>query len=226
MEGGLFLVFVIIAMAARAIEAISKNRQGGGTQQRPQPQPGRPQPRPRPEYEEPYGTARRLPEPPHEVGPTDTADAAAEMIPDELWQILTGQPKPRRPSPPPLPVPYDETGPDEELVATAYPDEEAEYERRRRAEQQEREREARELRERRARGRDANMADKAPRTISLERPLPSPEQRHAAFHRKVDAPIVVAKPRRPSSREWLFSDDDMKRAIVLQEVLGTPKGLQ
>ena len=224
MEGGFFLIFVIIAMAARAIEALSKNRQRG---EGPPPPPQR---RPRPEYQRPHGTTARDPEPPHEVGRDETADAAAEMIPDELWQILTGQPKPRRqvPAPQPQQYHYDEAGIDEEaVVEVTYPDEEAEYERRLRAEQEARAREARELQERRMRGRNANTAEKAPAVVSLERLTPSPEKRHAAFHAKVDRPLVVETltPRR-SAREWLFEDDDLKRAVVLQEVLGTPKGLQ
>ena len=223
MEGGLFLIFIIIAMAARAIEALTKGRQGGGA---PQDQP-RPR-RPRQSYELPHGTTRRPAEPPHDVSAESTSDAAADMIPDDLWHILTGQPKPRRIPPPQPQYEYDEAGADEELQpAEAYTDEVAEYDVRRRAEEEARARAARELEARRARGRLANTADKAPKIVSLERPLPSPEKRHAAFHRKIDKPIVVEAvvPTR-SAREWLFQDDDLKRAVVLQEVLGTPKGLE
>jgi hypothetical protein len=228
MEGGLFLIFVIIALVARAIEAMTKG------QKRPPQQP--PQRRPRPEYERPHGTTRRappqLPQPrPRDQLPADaTEDAAAEMIPDELWEILTGRPKPRR-APQPVPEPeWDEEADRSEaesLGRQRVPDEEAEYERRRRADEERRAREARELMERRQRGREAHTADKAPAVVSLEQPVLATAARHAAFHEKVDVrPLQVAKPRpRSSPRQRLFTGNDLKRAIVLHEVLGKPRAL-
>ena len=158
------------------------------------------------------------------------------MIPDDLWEILTGRPKPQqsRPVPQQTPAPvsmqeYDEAGPDEEIGAyDVIVDEVAEYEQRRRAEEERRARKKRELRERRLRERDMYTADKAPKVYSLEKPLPPAVARHAAFHAKIDETPVVDRRHeaRRSAREWLFTGDDMKRAIVLQEVLGPPKGLE
>ncbi len=229
MEGGLFLLFIIIAMVARAIEAMTKGEKG--KRQPPQ------QRRPRPEYERPGGTTRPLPGARRELPsarsgqeiPRDaTEDAAAEMIPDELWEILTGRPKPQRR---PAPAWDEEADREEAETVAAVPvlyDEEAEYEKRRRIEEEERRRAHQELMERRRRGRDANLASKATPVVSLERPVPSAAARHRAFHEKIDGmpPVSVPTGRQASRREWLFAGDDMKRAIVLQEVLGTPKGLQ
>jgi len=245
MEGGFFLVFIIIAMIARAIEAMAK-----GKQEPPQQQPrGRPQPRslpqqraPRRETEGPFGSRGqvqdRRPVPTRdEVPPDATEDAAAAMIPDDLWEILTGRPKPQssRPQPAPLPAPlprheveYEEADADEEIATyDVVLDETAEYERRRRLQEAQRERARHELTERRRRERDLHTADKAPIVYSLERPLPAAVKRHAEFHAKVDVPAPAQQMlRRRSARERLFGGNDLKRAIILQEVLGRPKGLE
>jgi len=249
MEGGLFLIFIIIAMIARAIEAMAK-----GKQEPPQQQPrGRPRPQQRPQQRslqqqraprsdtgEPFGSRGRVqdrrPVPVRdEVPPDATEDAAAAMIPDDLWEILTGRPKPQssRPQPAPLPAPhyeveYEEADADEELATyDVVPDEIAEYDRRRRLQEAQRERARHELTERRRRERDLHTADKAPIVYSLERPLPAAAQRHAEFHAKVDVPAAAQQTaRRRSARERLFGGDDLKRAIILQEVLGRPKGLE
>ncbi len=232
MEGGLFLVFIIIALVARAIEAMTKGKNG--------PQGPPPQRRPRPQYERPHGTTtlpRRAPgelpsgQRPEPARPS-AEDAATAMIPDDLWEILTGTPKPRpAPAPPPQRQPepvYAEADADEEAGAfDVARDETAEYERRRRLEEAQRQLEHEQLLDRRRRGEEMYTADKAPEVYSLERPLPPAAVRHAAFHEKVDVPVVVRpRARRPPARAWLFSGDDMKRAIVLQEVLGRPKGLE
>jgi len=235
MEGGLFLVFVIIALIARAIEAMTKGRSG--------PPPGQPRPRPRPvpraEHDESWRTRTlpqgRTPAPSDEVPPDATEDAAAAMIPDDLWEILTGRPKPR-PQHVPAPQPSSHYEPyvdveadvDEELAAyDRVPDEVAEYERRRRAEEERRKRERRELTERRLRERDIYSAAKAPKVYSLEQPLPPAVRRHAEFHAKIDdTPEVKPLQRRRRARGWLIRGGDLKRAVVLQEVLGPPKGLE
>lgn len=241
MEGGLFLIFIVIALIARGIEAMTKGEKG--KQQR------RPQSRPRPEYERPHGTTHGLPDPgaqrppspssgPRDGVPRDaTEDAAAEMIPDELWEILTGRPKPQRfpqqqPVPRRLPEPiWDEEADRSEAESTAevvLRSEVDEYEQRRLLEESQRERERRDLMERRARGREANSVANAPVVVSLEEDVPTAAVRHAAFHARLDAAPRVARPARVhrGSRAWLFAGDDLKRAIVLQEVLGPPKGLE
>lgn len=230
---GLFFVFIIVALLSRVIEAMAKG-QGKG---RPQP-PAR---RPRPQYDRPHGTTRPKPYDalpggaqgmPRDGVPRDaTPDAAAEMIPDELWEILTGQPKPRR-TPPPPPVPWDEEADLDEVTAidSVEPlDEVEEWEARRQAEEAQRRREHRDLMARRLREQEMYSAKKAPAIVSLERPLPSAATRHAVFHQQLDAPAPAVpgqRAARPSARDRLFAGDDMRRAFVLQEVFGKPKGLE
>lgn len=226
MEGGLFLVFIIIALVARAIEAMTK---GKGGQQPPLP----PQRRPRAGQEQPYGTRpRERPSAADGVPADATEDAAAAMIPDDLWEILTGRPKPQPSGPQPAPQPrlpeqtYADAA-DDVAFDDVLHDRTAEYERQWRVEQAQRELEHEQLMDRRLREQDMHTADKAPIVYSLERPLPPAAVRHATFHEKLEVPVVQKRrTRRPDARQWLFSGDDMKRAIVLQEVLGPPRGLE
>jgi hypothetical protein len=82
---------------------------------------------------------------------------------------------------------------------------------------------------RRLREQEMYSAKKAPAVVSLERPLPSAATRHAVFHQQLDAPAPAVpgqRAPRPSARDRLFAGDDMRRAFVLQEVFGKPKGLE
>ena len=232
---GLFFVFIIVALLSRVIEAMAKG-QGKG---KGQPQP--PARRPRPQYDRPHGTTRPkpydalpggAPGQPRDGVPRDaTPDAAAEMIPDELWELLTGQPKPRR-APPPPPAPWEEEADLDEVTAIdrVEPlDEVEEWEARRQAEEAQRRREHRDLMARRLREQEMYSAKKAPAIVSLERPLPTAATRHAVFHQQLDAPppaVPGQRAPRPSARDRLFAGDDMRRAFVLQEVFGKPKGLE
>jgi hypothetical protein len=66
-----------------------------------------------------------------------------------------------------------------------------------------------------------------PNIISLETPLPSAAARHTAFHRKVEQKVDVSTAR-PSRKEILAlaTRSELKRAFVLQEILGKPRGLE
>lgn len=61
---------------------------------------------------------------------------------------------------------------------------------------------------------------------SLERPLPTPEARHRAFHRLIDRPVRRTPRRRSAIGRALQDPESVRNAIVLAEVLGPPKGLE
>lgn len=68
--------------------------------------------------------------------------------------------------------------------------------------------------------------DRVSRVVSLEvEPLPARE-RHRRFHEKVDrpAPVVAAVPT-PMQRLGLSGPEDLRRAFIVREVLGPPRGL-
>jgi hypothetical protein len=156
-------------------------------------------------------------------------ERAADMIPDDLWMILTGQPRPTAPLPAPVPTDAggdDELEPDEELV----PDEEEVFQPRmsNEARQVEELRRSRaEVAYRRTQARDPDR----PVIVSLEtEPLPS-AARHARFHEKVDPLAVVAIVQRGRSGPSIgriagAEPQALRRAIVLQEILGKPRGLE
>src|SRR5688572_8741236 len=114
---GAILVFIVFVLGP-VIEQMRKKgqRRPPGP---PPPQQRRPLPRP-PESSRIPESAREVPA---RVLPTEPVEArgpqsAAEMLPDDLWEILTGQPKPRPQAPrPPAPDVEDEETTDEELVA-------------------------------------------------------------------------------------------------------------
>ncbi len=61
--------------------------------------------------------------------------------------------------------------------------------------------------------------------VSLERPVPSAEARHRQFHALVDRPPTRRRARRSSLGRALRSPGSLRHAFVLTEVLGPPKGL-
>lgn len=220
-----FLIFLFIFFVLPLLQRIlggGKQRQppGGRPGQRPPPRMPPPQRRPLPDARE------RLPTPadrPAARRPQAEAtdDRAAELIPADLWEILTGErraPPPQRTLPPSPEADVDEElARDEEAApARASTDEDSA---------------AAELLRRRERetARDRMAVREPVQIISLEtEPLPEPA-RHAAFHRDVAAlpPAAVARQTRPRPAMLPALDNrtDLMRAIVLQEVLGRPKGL-
>ena len=156
-----FIVFVVIFVLAPIIEQIRRKRTPPPPQQQRRPPEAQPQLPQRQQQQR-----AQLPTPPAR-SETEEASAAA-MLPNELWEVLTGQPRPR-PMPQPTPAPdveSEETADDEELVR-----EDVDVDRRRRSYEE---------------------------TISLEEParreqpvvvsmegVPEPRARHVAFHEKV-----------------------------------------
>lgn len=61
--------------------------------------------------------------------------------------------------------------------------------------------------------------------VSLEQPLPSSEARHRPFHERIDRAPVRRRRRRSSVGKALADPESLRRAFVLSEVLDTPKGL-
>lgn len=137
----------------------------------------------------------------------DGGRAAAEVIPDDLWELLTGERRPPRAAP----------RQDECTVEPAAT----------RAEPGRSEETARRVpTETRREDRVVRVAPEweAPAVVSLEEPPPPPEVRHAAFHQKLERLQVAAPPRR--RRSALGGRHDLRRAMILREILGPPKGLE
>lgn len=67
-----------------------------------------------------------------------------------------------------------------------------------------------------------------PEAYSLETPARPERLRHAAFHRKLDTLRAAPGPRRPAAARdlGLGSVKALRRAVILKEVLGPPKGLR
>lgn len=146
-------------------------------------------------------------------------EAAAAMLPDDLWEILTGEKRvpqhgaPQQRAPTPQPEPISEAYSEEESLETddfGWVSEPLEVE-----------------------------------TISsedYERPLPvrtppvivSMEDvnidgrlRHQQFHTRIDSLGKAAHVRiRPANAYRITGEEDLRKAIVMAEVLGPPKGLQ
>jgi hypothetical protein len=235
----LFILIIIFSFVARAIgEAVKGGKKGPGQQpgQRPQQRPGLPQQRPQqqelPRHDEPREYASRFPieRPPAEAPAQKQSaeDVAAEMIPDELWRILTGQPKPQR-TQTPAPQESYEADVDEELGAY----DQAAPEGWGATDLTREDREAQELTERRAdvaREHERTPETYQPLVVSMEtEPAPTPV-RHAAFHAKYDSPQVLPgfQRNRGASLARIAGGGPqaLRRAVILQEVLGKPKGLE
>jgi hypothetical protein len=241
-----FLPFLIIIMfVAPLIERIIKGARGQQQQQR---RPGQPQ----------------LPRPPQRIPPDATSTSTAEtgestaprrdasdIIPGELWEILTGQkrsdpapppervpapapprPPPPRPTPtrlpttvarrPPLRPPVEE---DEEQIAAA---------RRRHSydvQTADEDSAASELMRRREKATEIarRVEHAAPVIVSLETEPLSEQRRHSAFHKRLDRLPEAAKVALPKTVGFEIDLRDrsaMRRAIVMKEVLGQPLGLE
>jgi len=237
----LFTLLIIVIFVAPLIERIFKGARGQQQQQQ-----GRPPQRPLPRSAQqrlPDGTTDASTE---SAEPASTRDAS-DIIPGELWEILTGQKRPQpqpeeRPPPPPpapparkpLPAARRHTpAPRRPLPAPLEDDEAGPWPpRRRTVEAQSREdAAAADLMRKRERALEKarRFEPSPPVIVSLEtEPLPEPH-RHTAFHDKLDR--LSAAPRgRPRPIAMLeFDPSDraaLQRAIILHEVLGKPKGLE
>ncbi len=71
-----------------------------------------------------------------------------------------------------------------------------------------------------------------PRVVSLEKPVqrtvvPDPEVRHTKFHDEYIDEFAQTRIERPTSRaKDLLNPQSLRQAMLLREILGTPKGLR
>ena len=173
-------------------------------------------------------------EEPKPAAPT-TSDSSVDMIPDELWTILTGgAPRPTRPQPetaeyPPsdggwvTSPPYDEEDAVHSIEgvsaetsvedAVDYDDDASRY-----------------ARARYEAVRATTWEDRPSRESVAVRTSETSEARHDEFHDRLAASEIgrAGPEQRISARErlGLRNLSDVRRAIVLTEVLGPPKSLQ
>ncbi|MGH7459180.1 MAG: hypothetical protein ACREMA_04370 [Longimicrobiales bacterium] len=193
-----FIIFALVFVLGPIIEQIRRKQQRPPPQQQP------------PAEMRPPTTQQRaqLPTPPARRQTEDAS--AATMLPDELWEVLTGQPRPR-PAPQPAPAPdveSEETPDDEEFVR-----EDVDVDRRWRTFE------------------EADSLEELPRreepiVVSMET-VPEPRARHVAFHQKVQhtvAPVVSSE--RRLRRPVLVGRDQLRNAVLLQTILGKPKALE
>jgi len=207
-EALLILLFVLAPLLERLFKA--------GKQEPPKPPPrSRPVPQPRPRVE----PTRPAPPPSsQDMG----ADDAVDILPEDLWKILTGQqplpqPKPRplpqaeRAPVPPAREPWQEAAPlelpdsfDEHVAA-----ETSRVPARRTAD-------------------DLSVVHVPPQVVSLEALEIDDEARHEAFHarlaRRTTSPDSQVERRERQHR--FMTDAELRRAIVMAEVLGPPRGLE
>jgi hypothetical protein len=226
----IIIVFIVAPLIERLLKAGKQNQQQQNQQQQQQRMPPRPRPRlPREELPEQWGQEEDgQPESRPVLHRAETRDdAAAEMLPDDLWEILTGERRPpQRPSPQRLPeevTPIEETlsleaesleeegslevqpsgrwmsTPPEQFEVTLPPEP---YIR-------------------------PNPLRPAPKVVSREELTFDPEQRHDEFHDRLDGLGGPARVKRPAPSTYRFrNDEDLRRAIVTAEILGTPRGLE
>ncbi|HET9438561.1 MAG TPA: hypothetical protein VFO52_00235 [Longimicrobiales bacterium] len=151
-------------------------------------------------------------------------ESAAAMVPDDLWEILTGQ---KRPPVLTTPQPLPQEGKPRPGWDVVYdPDEEAEE-----ADEESLIREDVDVELRRTRREPVSLETyerhPEPVIISLEENIPTTAQRHAAFHEKVAASRPAEVEGRAVTRKLgLTNRAELQRAFLLQEVLGKPKGLE
>lgn len=145
------------------------------------------------------------------------AISAADLVPDELWEILTGER--RTPAPEPR---QDVRSPEEPVVGTPEPVT-------RQVGGHHQDEATATVLAPAWREEDRTVEDAAdpalPVVVALETPPPPPEVRHAAFHERLDRlpPPPSARRRRGTG---LGGRRNLRRAMVLHEVLGPPKGLE
>lgn len=218
-----FIFFVLAPILERVLKGGKRPPPPTQRQRRPPQQRRLPQQRP------------QLPEPQGRQPQRTGNETATDILPPELWELLTGQKSPARVPPPSPEAPRRETQWDEEadheeeeraLASSNLPAPIAYDE----------DKEAAELLARRQRAADRPVDRSAPVVVSMETaPLPA-AARHREFHRKIDkvdakkvAPAMEAvQPARNIIADVLRdgSSVDIRRAILMKEVLGPPKGLE
>lgn len=211
----LYSLIVLIAVIWSVIGRVFGGRQGPGG-------PGVPVPGQRPGAGLPERAPGGIPGPAEPWGDEDivsTAPAArgesgaedtsaAAMIPDDLWELLTGERRTPRPAWEPESW-EDEAAWDEEVAAATSPElAHGRYED-----------EGRSL--------ERVAAERHPVVVSLEAPPLPPEERHRRFHERLES-LSGAPERRRRARlpRSLGTGAALRRAMVLREVLGPPKALE
>lgn len=197
-------ILIVFAVISKILEAI-----GGGGKKGPQRRP----PRQRPQ-------ARTLPP----GGTRPDAGNAADMLPDELWELLTGQKRPPREASPPVPTrtaPVLDDEVEEPRVVVDEEAEAAEYVRTHRRDVQGEI--SRTLDERR----QAALQRLEQVTVPAGRVPPTEKVRHEEFHAKIDARPAPGPPASTvAAGLGLARPADLRRAFILSEVLGPPKALE
>lgn len=209
MEDFFTFLVIFIFFVLPALQRVLKGQQQKG----PPPQQRRPQTRPMPQRRPLPGSTTRPPAP----APRERQPTAEDLIPEDLWAILTGQPRPQRPAPPPSPAPTAPVPAEAESLETqGYGREGQSLE----TIEDEITRADKVLARRR---RD----DSAPVVVSLEtEPAPEPV-RHTRFHERLDALAPAARMQRKEAPLRSLRDPrELRRAFILTEVLGPPKALQ
>ena len=161
-------------------------------------------------------------------------ESAAGMVPDDLWEMLTGQkrvPAPARPperwEPDDHVDSWEEGYEDEEDAA----DEEQEYEREadaiyRRAQAEDAALQARRMRTE-AVSLETLERHEQPVVISLEDDVVNARRRHAVFHEKIARPVpVVERKHHVRFALGLHDPDGLRKAMLLRTIIGPPKALE
>ncbi|MEX2283287.1 MAG: hypothetical protein WEE89_12460 [Gemmatimonadota bacterium] len=204
---GAIIIFVIFVLGP-LLERMKRKRQGPPTP--PPPQERRPFPRPSEQSRLPEATRAEPVRTPAPVAaePRRAETTAADMLPDDLWEILTGQPKPRS-TPPRAPEPEFESEETEDEESIAAKDVMIETRRSRFEE---------------AMPIEAPPPREFPVVVSMEE-MPDPRKRHAAFHDKVHLDVGV-KIQRLTGPRYFSSPADLRRTMIMHVVLGPCKALE
>ena len=204
----LIIVFIVAPLIERLLKA------GRDAQQPDDPPQQRMPPQRPPQHRIPQRTEPQVPAPAQRED-----EAAAAMLPDDLWEILTGER--RTPAPAHVPQPDDDADEYEDEEMFSLEDEAIEEYASgdmlpAPAEPVSLETYVRPLPER-----------EAPRVVSLEQLEFDDRKRHDEFHDRLDNLRPAARVRRPAPNSYRFTtDEDLRRAIIMNEILGPPKGLQ
>lgn len=208
----LILIFIFAPLIERLLRSGRKPPEPPPGQQRP--------PMPAPRSRLPQQPAPRAEEPPPRVviARREEEEPAATMLPDDLWEILTGE---RRSPPAPVPTPqWDPEVADEEVDAFERDvSREEEYALARREE-------APIVTAEEAYVRPLPQHE-PPTIVSLETVDIDDRLRHRQFHERMSniAPAARVHLSAPS-RHLMPSGEDLRRAIIMAEILGPPKGLE
>ena len=146
--------------------------------------------------------------------------AAAEMLPDDLWELMTGERRhesgPEEPEQPEEPWSVETEAPSTDPAVEADPWSEPAVDDDTTAPE------------------PASLEYEGPEAYTLETPAPEPlertvptaKARHRAFHELVDRPRREPARRTSPLMRSLRSPDGLRQAVLLREILGPPKGLE